>query len=175
MSDLASRVCLNIGSGQRPFKSVPGWEWINIDINPKWEPDIIADGANLPMIPSESVDRVVMHHVLEHYGCGEAIGVIREAHRVLKPGGYLSVFVPDMRALVQGWIAGRIDDQVFMTNVYGAYMDDEADRHKFGYTFKSLDTFLKQVPWDATCGAEWDTPGSWIARDWWILGWGAIK
>src|SRR4051812_15890948 len=115
-------LCLNIGSGQRPFRTTGDYTWVNVDINPKWKPDVVADGAKLDMYADNSVDFIVSHHVLEHFGCGEAAPAIREFNRILKPGGVLRVFVPDMRALAKGWIDGRIDTQVYMTNVYGAYM-----------------------------------------------------
>lgn len=163
---------LNVGSGQRPF-SPP---WINIDCQPKWKPDVVADGANMPVFETGSADMIVLHHVLEHFGCGEADALIKECRRILVPGGSLLVFVPDMWKLTQGWREGRIDDQIFMTCVYGAYMGDPADRHAWGFSSMSL----RRLLWST--GFERDRvfngrsiPGADIARDWWILGIEAIR
>lgn len=160
---------LNIGSGQRKFTA----PWTNIDTQAKWEPDICSDGLScLRTLQDNTVQMICLHHVLEHFGCGEAGPIISECQRVLVPGGSLLVFVPDMLALARMWIEGKISNQIYMTNVYGAYMDDEADRHKWGYTSLSLRLFIsdyfklhcvRQFDWRPIAGAD-------IARDTWILG-----
>lgn len=165
---------LNVGSGQRPFKP----PFVNVDVNPKWRPDVVADGASMPMFESGSADVIVLHHVLEHFGCGEGAMMVRECHRILCSGGSLLVFVPDMRALTHGWNLGRINTQIYMTNVYGAYMDSEADRHKWGYDSASMRIFLAaSAPWSELRAFDWSRPypGADIARDWWILSIEAVK
>lgn len=160
---------LNVGSGQRPFLTAGGVTWINIDSQPKWNPDIVCNGASLPY-SENTVDYVVLHHVLEHFGCGEGAGLVKEAYRVLKPGGSLLVFVPDLKELAQGWFAGKIDTQIYMTNLYGAYMGHEDDRHKWGFDKESLAEFLHTVcEWLHVNEPKTFPAGADIARDWWIL------
>lgn len=168
---------LNVGSGQRPFDQSKGW--INIDCVEREgmpKPDLIADGKNIPC-KDNYADYVVLHHVLEHFGCGEGIDLIKEAHRVLKPGGSLIVCVPDMAALNHGWFVGKINTQIYMTCVYGAYMGSEEDRHKWGYCGGSLLDFIScSAAWSNSTHFDWRTiPGADIAKDWWILGVEAIK
>lgn len=131
------------------------------------------------MFADGSMDLVVSHHSLEHDGCGEADGFIREAYRVLKPGGSLLVFVPDMWSLAWKWLNGEITEQIYMTNVYGAYMGHEEDRHKWGYTQNSLRAALVAavpVKWyDIRHFNYRPIPGADIAKDWWILGIEAVK
>ncbi len=144
--------------------------WLNVDIQPKWRPDIVADGAHMPMFANGSADLIVSHHNCEHYGCGEAAPVMSECLRILSPGGSLVVCVPNMRALAYGWLQGRISTQIYMTNVYGAYMNDEADRHKWGFTPESLKVFLLSCGFSRVTNFDWrEIPGSSIARDWWVL------
>lgn len=166
--------CYNLGSGQRPFSE----PWINVDTQAKWNPDIVADAAHLDMVPDNSASIVVLHHVLEHYGCGESVGLIRECHRILIPGQPLLVFVPDMRALAQAYVRREMTTQVYLTNMYGAYMGDEADRHKWGFDAESLLTFLngaaewsqiKRFNWRPIEGADIAGP------DWWILAMEVVK
>ena len=170
---------LNLGSGQRPFKSTDEVSWTNIDKiahDGMPVPDIQCDAANLPYLDG-SVDIVVLHHVVEHFGCGEAMGLIKEAHRVLKTAGALIVTVPDLRALAEGWLTERIDTQIYVTCLMGAYMGHEEDRHRWNFDRDSLMEFLN-------ASAEWDgvvdfnfrkIPGAAIAQDWWILGVECLK
>lgn len=165
------KIGLNVGSGQRPFKSTDEIEWVNVDkvVRPDMpKPDWIEDGAHLPCADN-SVDYFVLHHVLEHFGCGEAADLIKEAYRVLKPGGMLQVFVPNMRALAKRWLDGGISTQIYMTNVYGAYMGSSADRHHWGFDELSLADFLKDWQWQAANFKCSTLSGSNCAHDFWIL------
>ena len=169
--------CLNVGSGQRKFNTTDSTEWVNVDTNSKWSPDVIADGAHMPMFEDGCADIIVLHHVLEHFGCGEARGLIQECHRILKPFGSLLVFVPNLAELASMWQEGRISTQVYATNLYGAYMDDEADRHKWGYDPASLKEFLlTSAKWRSYYRFDWrPIEGANIAADRWILGAELIK
>ncbi len=158
---------LNLGSGQRKFAA----PFVNVDINPKWEPDVVADGASMPMFADGSADMIVLHHTLEHYGCGEKTTMLKECYRILAPGGSLIVCVPEMRELAKAWLRGTINNWLFMINTYGAYMDSDADRHRWGYDSVSLATYLMEI-------ASWAKvktfdnraiEGASIAQDWWIL------
>lgn len=162
---------LNLGSGQRPFQK----PWVNIDAQARWEPDVVADCSSLAYTDS-SAEMIVLHHVLEHFGCGEGIALQREAWRLLQPGGSLLIFVPDMRALAQGWLMGRLDDETYMINVYGAYMGDDRDRHRFGYTAVTLHQELRACPWGEVKEFNWrKVAGSDFAKAWWVLAWEAVK
>lgn len=164
---------LNVGSGQRPFRSILDVEWVNVDKVPRegYQVDLLCDGMNLPY-PNDYFDYFVLHHVLEHFGCGEGVGLLHEAWRVLKPDGSLFIFVPDMRALATRWLEGGIDTQLWLTNVYGAYISGEDEsRHKWGFDGDSLFGFIKNA--NANWEVHWydwrGVPGMDAARDWWIL------
>jgi predicted SAM-dependent methyltransferase len=169
---------LNVGSGQRPFTSTPEITWSNIDKidRPGQKADIILDCSQGLPYPVDYVDYVVLHHVIEHFGCGECCGLIENCKKVLKPGGSLLVFVPNLRALAVRWLAGQLDTQVYLTNVYGAYMGDEADRHHWGFDADYLEAFLHARAFDNVKPFDWRSiPGSDLAQDWWILAYEAIK
>lgn len=183
---------VNVGSGQRPFgkigylvlrhsyvphRAAGEMAWVNIDINPRWNPDIVAHWNRLDMFQDSSVDYVVSHHSLEHVGCGEGSAFIHEAYRILKPEGRFIVSVPDMRKLARMWLSGEITTQLYMTNVYGAYMGDEADRHAWGFDPVSLEGQLRIAPWKSVGKFDYrKILGADIARDdRWILCLEAVK
>ena len=160
-----------------PHKFVGYGEWINVDCQPKWNPDVLADISGLPMFDDGSASVIVLHHVIEHFGCGEADGVLREAHRLLAPGGSLLIFIPNLRTLAIRWITDRIDDYTFFVNCMGAYMGDEADRHRWHYTERSLRETLERCgQWSAIKPFDWrEIQGADLARDFWILAVEAVK
>lgn len=171
---------LNVGSGQRPFKSLPdeGVQWVNIDSNPKWNPDIVGDWNNLSMFLDGTVDMIVSHHSLEHVGCGEGDGFIRESFRVLKPRGSLIVIVPDPKAIARRYLDGAIDEYTYNVLTYGAYMGDEADRHKWSYSRQGLVDYLRKLgAWSDVHAFNWrQIPGGDIAaEDFWFYGIEAVK
>lgn len=61
----------------------------------------------------ESVDLVYSSHMLEHLDTFEARAFLTEVRRVLVPGGTLRLAVPDLRGLVQEYIANG-DADLFM-------------------------------------------------------------
>tara|TARA_R110002060_G_scaffold18018_2_gene24895 strand:- start:1058 stop:1588 length:531 start_codon:yes stop_codon:yes gene_type:complete len=166
---------LCVGSGQKPYDQAQGW--INIDINDRWSPDVVADWNDLSMFADNSMNWVVAEQTVEHVGCGDAQGFFKEAYRVLKPGGSLVFTVPDMKALAQRWLLRLIDDYIFSVNMYGAYMDSEADRHKWNTSSEGWVVALnKAADWgNVQVGIGVLPEGSQLARDWWILEMGAVK
>lgn len=168
---------LNAGSGQRPFQPTTEMLWLNMDISPKHSPDILGDWNDLSMFEADSFDVVVSHHSIEHAGCNEAAGFVREAHRILKPGGSLLVFVPDLRALAQRWLTGQLDTQIYLTNLYGPFDGTEGSRHRWGFDRAHMRQFLKgNTPWAAVKPFDWrPISGGDFARDWHILAMEAVK
>lgn len=149
---------------------------MNVDTQPRWNPDVVADCRSMPMFHDGEAEMIVLHHVIEHFGLGELDDCIRECHRILQPGGSLIVTTPDLNLLCRRWIAQGIDDYTFCVNLYGAYMGDEADRHKWLYTGRTLAKALQVSPWQTVKTFDFrPIAGAQIACDWWILGAEAIK
>ena len=164
---------LNLCSGQRPF----GAGWTNLDSQVKWQPDIVADASKLDMIGDQMCEMVVIHHGLEHFKMTDVPKLLQECYRVLAPSGSLLIFIPDLKALAAKWLANEIDDYIFFVNCMGAYMGDEADLHRWHYTFASLSKALNENGiWRSIRKFDWRAiEGADIAKDYWILGVEGIK
>jgi SAM-dependent methyltransferase len=66
-------------------------QYIYLNISPAKAPDIVADGAHIPLA-AEAFQAVVCLETLEHVR--EPLNVMREFARVLRPGGVLLLSVP---------------------------------------------------------------------------------
>lgn len=80
---------IDVGSGPERL----GKEFINVDVFPFPEVDIVSDATELPF-KDNSIDAAVSESLFEHVP--DAHKVAREMVRVVKPGGYIYVSAPFM-------------------------------------------------------------------------------
>lgn len=73
----------------------------------KWPPIIIHDCRRGIPLDNDSVDFVYTSHFLEHLYRHEALAILRECRRVLKPGGVTRIAVPDLDKLVESYCKRR--------------------------------------------------------------------
>jgi hypothetical protein len=77
-----------------------------------------ADSRKRIPTASGSASVVYSSHMLEHLDSEEARAFLREAHRVLKSNGVLRIVVPDLRLLVDAYLAdGDADNFVHRTHL----------------------------------------------------------
>jgi predicted SAM-dependent methyltransferase len=70
--------------------------WLNYDLRPR-APQVRKLDLRRPLpLADRHADAVYHSHVLEHLPRATADRLLRECHRVLKPGGILRVAVPDL-------------------------------------------------------------------------------
>ena len=86
------RLRLNIGCDRSEIAG-----FVGVDFNPDVDPEILAEADDLHMIADNTVDEVYASHVLEHLPFGNK--ALEEWLRVLKPGGMLTVVVPDINGI----------------------------------------------------------------------------
>lgn len=79
---------LNLGAGQMV---VDGWQSVGLEAHH----DIQTDLRTLP-IPDDSADEAMAIHVLEHFHRWEALSVLQEWRRVLKPNALLVIELPEL-------------------------------------------------------------------------------
>jgi SAM-dependent methyltransferase len=80
---------LNLGCGFVKIKNA-----VNVDKYENCKPDVVHDLNEFPYpFEDESFDTIYLDHVLEHLE--DWWGVLRECGRILKPGGWCLVFLPD--------------------------------------------------------------------------------
>lgn len=119
------RRVLHVGCGPaNPLKLNPvfrndDWVEIRLDIDPALQPDIVASISDLSAVPTGAVDAVWSSHNLEHLYDHEVIPALREFLRVLRPGGFLLLTLPDLQAVARH-IADDDYDRVLATSTDGS-------------------------------------------------------
>jgi len=88
--------CLNIGAGGAVAERLQRHHlsYKEIDVDSARHPDIVADMSDLHMIPDNSIDAIICIEVLEHVT--EPARAVKEARRILKPGGVFIGSTPFM-------------------------------------------------------------------------------
>lgn len=104
------RTILHAGCGKRNLPQHPLFEGkeIRLDIDPDAEPDIVAPIQDLGDIGP--FDAVYTSHCLEHVHWDDAEKALREFHRVLNPGGFAMMMVPDLTGIQP------TEDEVYKTH-----------------------------------------------------------
>jgi predicted SAM-dependent methyltransferase len=87
--------------------------WANLDMG--GPSGVVRFDCSRPLpFASGSVDVVFSEHFIEHVRRDQAVSVIRECFRILRPGGVLRLSTPDLAALVSEYLAGRTDEWLDM-------------------------------------------------------------
>lgn len=79
-----------------------------LDIDPQWEPDIVANMTDLSCIADGTFDAIYTSHSLEHLFPEDARMALKEFRRVLTDGGFVLIVVPDLEGV-------KPDNQVLFT------------------------------------------------------------
>jgi predicted SAM-dependent methyltransferase len=119
--------------------------WIILDIQPGPHVDIVGSCTDLSALGDGSVDEIYASHVVEHLGHRDELKpALAEFHRVLAPGGYVAISVPDIVILSQLMSRDDLDVQQryeIMLMMFGGQYD-AFDFHKVGFFEELLALFL---------------------------------
>jgi predicted SAM-dependent methyltransferase len=85
---------LNLGCGSRFHP-----DWINLDIKSSVKEVKAHNLKNGIPYATSTIDVIYHSHLLEHFSRDEALILLRECYRVLKPDGIIRVVVPDLEQI----------------------------------------------------------------------------
>jgi predicted SAM-dependent methyltransferase len=154
----ADNLLVNLGAGT---VGKPGW--VNVDASAFDGINCVYDMRRGLPFPDASVRGLFCEHFLEHLDYDEeAPMLLRDCHRVLKPGGVLRIIVPDAEAYLRaycedGWdmltrvrplLPGRVDS--YFGNRYDSKMQAvnmifrQGTEHKYAYDAETLMALLRR-------------------------------
>jgi predicted SAM-dependent methyltransferase len=143
-------VKLNLGCGENYIQDD---NWINIDLyNDK--ADLKHDLFEPLPYPDNSVELIYAHHVIEHlFSNREEIkgdrhdftrAIFADWYRVLKPGGFVEVYLPDIVLAVKMFIDGLWSYGEMIGSIYGVELSKE-QKHSFGFSFEKVKELMESV------------------------------
>ncbi len=146
-ADHAIRLHLGCGPDKRDG-------WINIDVNPDNEPDLVGSADDLCDFADASVDAIEACHLFEHFTLDQAQAALREWARALRPGGTLALELPDLDGCVR--LIGRAADprgyDMGMIGLFGypplIAAEGDAQVHKWAWTAATLTDALRIAGFD---------------------------
>jgi SAM-dependent methyltransferase len=172
----AQGLSVHLGAGSAQLDG-----WVNIDV---WPSQLSLDFRwGLPF-GDTSAERVYLSHTLEHlpYPTG-VMELLREIHRVLRPGGKIRIVVPDIEAAIKAYVAN--DRRFFEGRRESAWPEwDIRTRmesflgyagvgphpgmfglaHKFGYDFETVSRVLEDAGFTSIVRSSYQESGDAMFR-----------
>ena len=151
---------LELGSGPKQGKD----GWITVDM---YGADINYDLKRGIPLADNSVDAIYSSHFLEHIAYQDLLLFLSECKRVMKPGGYFSVCVPDIRQYIDAYInktyfrdvssfyqPAAVSTNSYLDQVnYVAYMGGQ---HKYMFDQENLVNILTKVGFNNASIRDYD-------------------
>jgi predicted SAM-dependent methyltransferase len=110
---------LEIGSDRISNNFGDNWQTLDCMIGA----DIVHDLEVFPYpIENNTYEVIYMSHVLEHLRWTESEKILKELYRILRPGGQLEIWVPDLDKLIKGYISEDIPEVWSVFNPERHYM-----------------------------------------------------
>ncbi|MEQ8469305.1 methyltransferase domain-containing protein [Coleofasciculus sp. E1-EBD-02] len=153
-NSLTSKAYLNVGCGANRHK-----DFINLDYY--WSPnlDLVWDITKKIPLKDSSLLGIFTEHCLEHISYLDSYKLLRDFKRMLKPGGYLRIVVPDAELFLDIYQRGKLGERVYFPNGLTGYNGVpssitpllEINRtfrghgHRFAYDYATLKIMLLQA------------------------------
>jgi ubiquinone/menaquinone biosynthesis C-methylase UbiE len=116
-----AKTVLHVGCGAyhperlHPTFRTGEWKEIRLDIDAAVGPDIVASITDLGVVPDASVDAVWSAHNLEHLFSHEVPVALKEFWRVLRPGGFVLITLPDLQQVAAHVAQGRLEETLYQS------------------------------------------------------------
>jgi ubiquinone/menaquinone biosynthesis C-methylase UbiE len=145
---------LHLGCGKR---YLPGFVHVDLDDFPHI--DYRSSIDRLPMFGDETVDLIYCCHAFAYFDRVQAMTVLREWLRVLRPGGILRLAVPDFAALVRHYQASGNLEQI-LGPLFGRIVIQGPDGstvlyEKTTYDYESLQVLCLQAGFRSFRRYDW--------------------
>ena len=117
--------------------------FINVDIRPDVEPDLVDDVFSLKKVEDNSVDLIYACHILEHANYKDSEKALKRWFAVLKKGGCLRLAIPDMESHFAHYYYHK--DLRLLHSTFWGSQKHEYDYHKNGWDYKKIKEDLEAV------------------------------
>ncbi|BDG75193.1 class I SAM-dependent methyltransferase [Roseomonas fluvialis] len=163
------RSLLHVGCGMPDPRKLPPaffapgeWREVRLDLDPGVAPDIVASITDMAMVETASFDAVWSAHNLEHLFAHEVPLALREFRRVLRPGGFALITLPDLQRAAELVAQDRLAEPAYVSPagpiapldmLYGHGAAIAAGNHfmghRTGFTARTLEAALVAARFDA--------------------------
>lgn len=152
LSDRKGSIKLHLGCGT-DYKE----GWINIDNNSDENItaiDLYWDLLKPLPFPDNSVDFIFSEHFFEHFSVEDGQLVMKDALRLLKPGGVMRIAMPDLRAVVNDYLHTSIAKNPTIKEFHFDFVKTSAEwmnmsfrwwGHRWLYDWEELERRLREA------------------------------
>ena len=121
MEENPKQVVLHVGCGAYAPEKLhdvfrnENWHELRLDIDEAVRPDIVASITDMAPIGDAAIDAVFSSHNLEHLYAHEVVLALREFRRVLKPGGFALITMPDLQEVARLVADGHLTEPAYQS------------------------------------------------------------
>jgi SAM-dependent methyltransferase len=117
---MRSNVPVKIELGSGPHGE-PGFT--HVDVVKVGNVELEADARYLDWLLDDQVDELYSAHIVEHFSYTEVDSVLKEWGRVLRPGGKITIKMPDLDFLCRSYVEGIHSTEEVMIALFGGFSD----------------------------------------------------
>ena len=135
---------LNVGCCDMPKSQSEGWVNVDLSTSEHIKADLICDATDLSKhFKPNTVDEIYASHLLEHFYPEQGKKAVKHWYELLKPGGTLTVVVPDFKYFAQEYLNGDIDINEFNDKYIYSYVQES--HHRYMFDQESLMKLMSEI------------------------------